>query len=264
MKRLRIVLDKSYLRGVCENRLVEISGKMDLIFSRMLMYEIMSDKNKEKTEQLFGKLKSIAGNIYYAPHIGRFLKNELKYFKPTTNIILDNETKQLQSALMMGSLHLNDAIRKIELEVQAEEPLAQRRMAVYQYVIEAFPELKEIKRGMSREQTLPFSRLLFDTRRFMKFCGDLFRYSNIGIPLKKLSPQWVWFRYLQYEFLADMELIRTYGFEESDPNLKRVTNLGFDLHYAVLADLVDGLATKDEGLKFFFRIGSPDKIIVDT
>jgi hypothetical protein len=264
MKRLKIILDKSYLRGVCERRLIEISGEMDLIFTRMLMYEILSDKDTEQAEKLFSKLKSIARHIYYTPHVGRFLKNELKYLKPTKNIILNNETNQLRLSLIMGSLHFNDAIRKIESEVQTEEPLAEHRMSVYQHVIEAFPELKELERGMPREQALPFFRLLFDARRFMKFCGDLFRYSNIGIPLKKLSPQWVWFRYLQYEFLADAELIRTYGFEESNPNLKKVTNLGFDLHYAVLAGLVDGLSTRDEGLKFFFRIGNPDKIIIDT
>jgi len=70
------------------------------------------------------------------------------------------------------------------------------------------------------------------------------------------------FRYIQYEFLADVELIRIYGFEESNPNLKKVTNFGFDLHYAVLAGLVDGLANRDEGLEFFFRIANQDKMVI--
>jgi hypothetical protein len=132
-----------------------------------------------------------------------------------------------------------------------------------------FPQLKGLKPGVDCEAVEEARRVIANDTTAVRQIYDSICQGwepPNGLPGKLppanvIGPNWAVYRWLQVNLLAAIDVVSRYA-EAVVPKAEKRTNESHDLHYAVTAALIDGLATKDQPMADRFRLLCPAGLLV--
>ena len=214
--------------------------------------------------RLLKKLQSVASHCSYAPNFGYFIGYELKHYRQAKKLTLYSETKELREFLLRGEFGLDESqtmfVRRMKEKREAEDVVNQieRWRQILQKVI---IEPGSLRKGAALSEVIDIFRLYGqDSEKILRLSWEVLKDLGVNISIRKITPQWSIFRYLQYDVFALIDFYRKYGLDQEKVNLKKIANTVFDLSYGIFGSLFDGLATNDQKLIFFYRLATPEKI----
>lgn len=267
---MNIVLDKCYLQGSSKDEIHQMCSQHQIIMPKVLLFEILTTKT-ENMVKCFQKFPKTENPVALVPNVGTLIRYETKN---------DKQCSPIESQFLKVRYKFNENLAKGQFTFTEEQnnvldEWKKRTTEDTAGFIEKatvadgwFSGLSEYKPGESLDAITTAMERVAQEEDFVRHIYSEIR-DEIHLAKKVLWPdpskidkQWILFRHLQVHLLAAIEYIRKYGKEAQEVITKRLENEYLDIDYCIIANIADGLATRDKTMARFYELLCPDKTII--
>lgn len=254
----KVVLDKSYLRGVSFEQMEEVAEKSCILITDSLLYE--TTKDQELLDRHFNKLARLDVVTYVLPYFGKSLGWEAQHATPSPR------------ASTLGTPRTKEDYATLEKNLRQEERKKMLAEKAKQYE-EDVSMFIDINRQMANEleESIPPNdsakdeklaafeqRIAHDSSLIQSYANRIRTSANneSESPFNSLNKEWATYRFLQVYSLFNAE---KWSKDKRNPvtSIKTLHDV-IDMQYLLHAVREGGFATKEKKLARWFSLLRPD------
>lgn len=277
-----VVLDKSFLRSVPKDVLMELSSRYDFLASATLMGEcfqtfLPSQERDKKTRKLnvgaLMKFSDASCSLYSIPSVEYLVGLEVSTRRPCWPI-----EDYVRAKIQLNPTYFDEGYRLRDQEEPVVEGWSEKVRESVQISIESYDRgelwpvidwddglkklseqtprpINELKQ-LARELVPTFRRRIVEDEDFLRAQYKWMR--PFGHPAAdKINPDWLLFRTIQVMLLVHLNLLEKNAAHAHRMTEKNTTHEWLDFQYCLLAAQIGALATGEHSQKERFRQISP-------
>lgn len=271
LKRMDIVIDKSFLDGAPTDQVHCLCKEASVLFSEALFFELLTTSSKSQ-KRCFSKFPATPNPVLLIPNVGTMLRYELENGTSCTPLVQHkiSENFQFNDKLRQGTYvpegNVLQTLKEWEAQVKADtEEFLVRCSIVHQF----FPELNGIEyKKLQSEIDGARKRIAEDydlVRSIYKSFLEEDAPSNAPNP-DLIGPDWVFFRWVQCQILSALRMFGKYQGKIELPASERIFTRAehtmHDIYYTIMATLSGALATGDQEIIDDFLLACPEGVLV--
>lgn len=260
---MKIVIDKSYLRGAGQNAIKDLCTSHEVMMPEILLYELLTAEAEDRA-QCFRNLPAIQNPLVLVKNVGAVIRAEIKSRTPVVNTsdIFINKRYEFNRRLIYSDFEFTTN-QKISISVWQKdiksriEDFKQKAATVSGW----FPKIIGFRPNANPTPIDEAKRLICTDKNVVRAIYNQTRQKDFP-ETDTLDEKWALFREIQVYIMATLDYVRKYGDGNSDAISKGIENEYCDLEYCITALLFGALASRDNQLVTRFKCITPDGFVI--